>query len=526
MQTDYWNVRGIDLRNKGKYDDAIEAYNKAIRIDQFFSPAWSNKGTAFGIQGNDEEAIKAHNRAIDLNQQAAMVLNNKVYALFNRRNNYEDIKALNRRSAKAWTNKGATLSAQGAMLHDQGDTLRSREKYIESIDASNNALGHDFECVGAHTNKGSSFAALGNDDKAIEAHENATRIKPLSPKVWNNKGQALARQKKYIESIETFDMGIEALNKTKKLAEGDENEHKLNILAAVIWFNKGCSLRGLGKIDEAIEAYDRAIEMNPLYSDAWNNKGTIFHDQGKYIRAIQAYDRALKISPRNDTVLTNKGWALYFIGKCDRALECFERSIDINQKYALTWYYRGIVLLPRDKYKALQDFEKATKLDQNNAAACYYKGMVLLQIIERNPQFRTSWDNSALALKFLYHSKEVYAAFDKAIEIDPRYAEAHYGKGIAFYVYGEYDKAIKAFDKAIKISPQCGKAYYCKARSLRKLGRMTEANATLAKAKEYQSLQLSGWRITDSRSRSRTTWTCSISQKWSTQKYHIFRILL
>lgn len=45
MQADYWDVRGIDLHNKGKHDDAIEAYNKAINIDSYFSPAWGNKGT-------------------------------------------------------------------------------------------------------------------------------------------------------------------------------------------------------------------------------------------------------------------------------------------------------------------------------------------------------------------------------------------------------------------------------------------------------------------------------------------------
>jgi tetratricopeptide (TPR) repeat protein len=489
MQTDYWNVRGIDLRNKGKYDDAIEAYNKAINIDPYFSPAWSNKGTAFANQGNFDEAIEAHDKAITLNQQAAMLLNSKVYALFNRHSHEGDVKALNRRSAKAFTNKGATIQIQGKALRDRGDNLLAQGKYTDSIDAFDNAIEYDSREVGAFSNKGSSLAALGKDDRAIEAHDKAIELKPLSPKVWNNKGEALMRQKKYSEAIEIFDRGIEAFNKKEELATEDGNELGLNKIAATIWCNKGMALEALGKnnkaYNEAMKAYDKAIELNPQKLDAWFYKGVIFHNIGKYTKAVQSYDKALEINPRDHNVLTNKGWSLYQSGYKSRAIKCFDRSIDVRHNSALAWKYRGVAILSQDKYEALHHFEKATKLDKNDAGAWYYKGSTLLQVIERNLPYRTAWNNNGLALKVLYRNEEADAALDNAIRINPQFAEAWYYKGVSFGIKGEYEKAVQAFDKAIEIKSQFAEAWYNRSVSLQKLGRTAEANEGFAWAREF-----------------------------------------
>ena len=152
------------------------------------------------------------------------------------------------------------------------------------------------------------------------------------------------RQKKYSEAIEIFDWGIEAFNKAKGPATGDENEPGLNRTAETIWYNKGIALRIQKKYDEALTAYDKAIEFDPQNLNAWNNKGIVFHEQGKYIKAIQAYDKALEINPRDHVVLTNKGWARFNRGNKIGAVKCFDRSIDIKQNYALSWKYRGVAI--------------------------------------------------------------------------------------------------------------------------------------------------------------------------------------
>jgi Flp pilus assembly protein TadD len=52
------------------------------------------------------------------------------------------------------------------------------------------------------------------------------------------------------------------------------------------------------------------------------------------------------------------------------------------------------------------------------------------------------------------------------------------------YKQGKYDEAIKAYNKAIEINPKYAKAWNNKGIALNKLGRTAEANAAKTKAKE------------------------------------------
>jgi tetratricopeptide (TPR) repeat protein len=49
----------------GRYEEAIEAYNEAIKIDPQFAFAWNNKGLALSSLGRYEEAEQCFQRAIE-----------------------------------------------------------------------------------------------------------------------------------------------------------------------------------------------------------------------------------------------------------------------------------------------------------------------------------------------------------------------------------------------------------------------------------------------------------------------------
>ena len=50
--------------------------------------------------------------------------------------------------------------------------------------------------------------------------------------------------------------------------------------------------------------------------------------------------------------------------------------------------------------------------------------------------------------------------FDKATELNPEYADAHFYRGLTYYGEGDYDLAIKNFNKTIEINPEYADAYY------------------------------------------------------------------
>ena len=59
----------------------------------------------------------------------------------------------------------------------------------------------------------------------------------------------------------------------------------------------GASNKGLGNLNEAIQAYNKAISLDPDYADAHINLGNALTDLGQLIDAIQAYKNALSLKP-------------------------------------------------------------------------------------------------------------------------------------------------------------------------------------------------------------------------------------
>jgi len=57
---------GIALAEQGKYDEAIEYFDSAIKINPQDAKVWYNKGLVLFLQGKYAEAIDAYNNAINL----------------------------------------------------------------------------------------------------------------------------------------------------------------------------------------------------------------------------------------------------------------------------------------------------------------------------------------------------------------------------------------------------------------------------------------------------------------------------
>jgi tetratricopeptide (TPR) repeat protein len=64
-----WINKGNDLGYLKKYDEAIKAYDEAIRLDSNNVLAWYTKGIALDNMGKYDEAIKASDEAIRLDPE-------------------------------------------------------------------------------------------------------------------------------------------------------------------------------------------------------------------------------------------------------------------------------------------------------------------------------------------------------------------------------------------------------------------------------------------------------------------------
>ena len=125
-----------NLRDQGKFEEAVEAYNKALSIKPDLAEVYNNLGNAFRDQDKFEEAIEAYNKALTIKPDYAEAYNNL------------------------------------------GNAFRDRGKLEEAIEAYNKALSIKPDYAEAHNNLGNALQNQGKLDEASASYERAVIIKP------------------------------------------------------------------------------------------------------------------------------------------------------------------------------------------------------------------------------------------------------------------------------------------------------------------------------------------------------------
>ena len=157
---------GVTLKDQGKLDEAIAAYNKALSIKPDYADAYNNMGNALKDQGKLDEAIAAYNKALSIKPDYA----------------------------EAYNNMGVTLQEQG--------------KLDEAIAAYNKALSIKPDYAEAYNNMGNALQDQGKLDEAIAAYNKALSIKPDYAEAYYNMGNALKDQGKLDEAIAAYNKAL------------------------------------------------------------------------------------------------------------------------------------------------------------------------------------------------------------------------------------------------------------------------------------------------------------------------------
>jgi tetratricopeptide (TPR) repeat protein len=162
---------------------------------------------------------------------------------------------------------------------------------------------------------------------------------------------------------------------------------------------------------EAIKNFDQAIALDPNFAVAHGNRANILVDAGMPQEALKSFDRAIALNPKSMTDLMNRGALLEELGRQEDALVNYDQAIACDPNFAAVHSNRGNVL------KELGLIELA-----RGAAS--------------SPRF----DESA-------------AAYDKAIELDPRLHEPYLGRALLNLIRGNWAAAVADHDHRTEVGP-------------------------------------------------------------------------
>jgi len=97
----------------------------------------------------------------------------------------------------------------------------------------------------------------------------------------------------------------------------------------------------------------------------------------------------------------------------------------------------------------------------------------------KEPLIIHEWVNKGSSLSNLGKSQEAITCYERAIEIDPREADAWNNKGSVLGTLGKYHEALHCFNIAIDIDRYYAQAWRNKSVALKRLGRIKEAEHCL-----------------------------------------------
>jgi tetratricopeptide (TPR) repeat protein len=199
------------------------------------------------------------------------------------------------------------------------------------------------------------------------------------------------------------------------------------------------SLSMKGEYDRAIDDANRALAIDPQDHDGYFARAYAHHEKGEIDLATADYDRAIAIKPRDANALINRALLRDRNGDHDGAIREYAAIIDMHAAEPLL-SKTGVITVYNDRGVA-----RLNGGDFDNAIADFNKA------IEVDPKFATGYFNRGRAYFAKGNNDGAIADCSKALEIRPAYALAHLNRARAYRNKDNFSEAIEDFEKAIDL---------------------------------------------------------------------------
>ncbi|MFN0159257.1 MAG: protein kinase domain-containing protein [Bacteroidota bacterium] len=190
-----------------------------------------------------------------------------------------------------------------------------------------------------------------------------------------------------------------------------------------------------------------------------------------------------------------------------KAIECFNQALALDASYALAYVGLADCYALLEQYagmpgketypKAVAAATRALEIDNTLAEAHttlafasfamwnWDKGEEEFKLsISLNPNYPTTYHWYSILLQSLSRHEEALRTIKRAQELDPLSPVIGINVGLAYYMEGQYERALQEMDAVLAIDSLFGPAYSRKSQVNAKLGRLNEAFAMASKAVE------------------------------------------
>ena len=209
-----------------------------------------------------------------------------------------------------------------------------------------------------------------------------------------------------------------------------------------------------GSIDEklgdpltAVHEYEQAVRMDPSEQNYFEWGSELLYHRAVW-QAQAVFEQGVKAYPKSARMLTALGAALFAGARYDEAAHRLCDASDLNPADADPYTFMGRIEIaaPSPLACVSQKLERFVQLQPDNALANYFYAMALWK------------ENGRLTDQQILNRVETMLT--KAINIDPKCAEAYLQLGNLAASQHEYQKSIGFYSKALEVNPQLSEAHY------------------------------------------------------------------
>jgi tetratricopeptide (TPR) repeat protein len=243
---DIYISHGVSHLKEGQIEDAINDFNKAIKLDPGKAVAYVARGSAYFRLNRLDNAISDYNSAIEIKPDLAV----------------------------AYQNRGSVYYTQG--------------KFDNAISDYNKAIEINPDFGAAYQDRGKIYQSQGRFDNAISDFSKALELNPGDALIYYFRGNAYYEQGRPDDAISDYNKAVDIYPRF-----------------AVAYHNRGSAYYSKHNYKKAISDYDKAIDLNPKSAVTYSSRGNAYFMQGKIGDAITDYNKALELNPDIDK--TNDG---------------------------------------------------------------------------------------------------------------------------------------------------------------------------------------------------------------------------
>lgn len=253
------------------------------------------------------------------------------------------------------------------------------------------------------------------------------------------------------------------------------------------WFVSGIAFEGARQYARAIRAYDECLAREPLHVGASCRRADALRRKGDHFDALTAFDAVLWAHPEEVRALVGRAETLRILGKYADAVRWYDRALTVRDDLLPALYGKAAAMVGlRRLDEAVAMWRRAADLDPASPAA--RRGLAHAELLQRQENERRPPGDKAAAPAASpatappaaakdaprsgnphlrardeydrgrsFHKDKDYAsaiaAFQRAIDLDATFVDAHYRLGVAFEDDRQFRRAIETYERVLSLKP-------------------------------------------------------------------------